>query len=105
MGQLQKGKGTLLIIHYFLVEFGHTGELYDIGCVGDKNALLNYFYSVSRDVRYKKQKESTKDVKLWRQIGQNEYIVSCKFYCDSCQSLGRSRKLTIRDERYTVYGK
>lgn len=94
-----------MIIHYFLVEFGHTGELYDIGCVGNKELLKNHFYGISRDVRYKRQKECEKEPKLRKQIGPNEYIVSCKFYCDSCQSLGRSKKMSVFDERYSVYGK
>lgn len=43
---------------FFLVEFGTTGELYKVGCTGDKNKLRDYWYSISRDVRYYRKQDT-----------------------------------------------
>ena len=31
-----------MIVHYFLVDYGNSGDIYDIGCVGDLDALKKY---------------------------------------------------------------
>ncbi len=109
-----------MVIHYFLVEFGNTGELYDIGCIGDKDTLLQYWQNLSRDVRYKGSEDVTrleeerkiyaeemgrnykpKKIRLGKEIKGVGQIVSCKFYCDRDQSLEHSRFLPKTDERYT----
>lgn len=114
-----------MVIHYFLVEFGTTGELYSIGCVGDKEKLLQYWYGISRDVRYqhcidtderekervlkakqyKREYRGPKKIKLGRMIGDFGRILTCKFYCDKTQSITRSRRLKVFDKRYKRFDK
>lgn len=102
-----------MIIHHFLVEFGTSGEIYDVGCIGDKDELLKYWYNVSRDVRYKCKRDTERNadgslknkpkaIKSQRKLGNAGYAVSCKFYCDFPQSIPRSKRFKIFDERYKL---
>ena len=94
------------------MEFGKTGELYKVGCTGNKANLLDYWYSISRDVRYYR-KQDTNDkifginhkVRLGRKIGNIGHVVSCDFFCDFAQSIDRSKRLRVFDERYPIYGR
>lgn len=99
-----------MIIHYFLVEFGNSGDLYKVGCTGDKSKLLEYWYPISRDVRYYRERNTEdkvfgtkRKVKLGRSIGNIGNIVSCDFFCDFPQSIDRSKRLRVFDERYPFY--
>lgn len=92
------------------MEFGTTGELYKIGCTGDRDKLLAYWYSISRDVRYYRRLDTedkifgtNNKVKLGRKIDDIGHVVSCDFFCDFPQSIDRSKRLKIFDERYPVY--
>lgn len=110
-----------MIIHYFLVEFGTSGDLYCVGCTGNKEKLLKYWQSQSRDVRYL-NRQDTKDLeeerKVFAKVNERPYkpkkvktgrkiegigtIISCKFYCDAFNSLPRSRFIPVVDERYKI---
>ena len=92
------------------MEFGTTGELYKVGCTGDKNNLRDYWYSISRDVRYYRKQDTNdkifgvnRKVRLGRKIGNIGHVVSCDFFCDFAQSIDRSKRLRVFDERYPVY--
>ena len=86
-------------VHYFLVEFGDSGELYDVGAVGDKEVIMNYLYRISRCVMYKQTKEMLqKKIKGTNIIG-DIIFTSCKFYCDMFQSFSRSKRIYFEDQR------
>lgn len=98
-----------MIVHYFLVDYGNSGDIYDIGCVGDLDALKKYWQGISRDVRYKYTQElhefneNGKPRRLpkgYGKLGNAGYAVSCKFFCEFPQSITRSMRLKYFDERY-----
>lgn len=90
-----------MIVHYFLVEYGHTGELYILGCVGDADTIKNRLYSLSRDVRFMMDKEREDKIRGSSDLLKGDgLVVSCKFYCDKFNSITRSRRLRWKDERY-----
>lgn len=98
-----------MVVHYFLIDFGNSGDIYDVGCVGDLEALKQYWYGISRDVRYKYTKElhdtdekgkKRRMPKGHGKLGNAGYAVSCKFFCEFPQSITRSKRMRWFDERY-----
>ena len=46
------------MVHYFVVDYGNTGDLYNIGVLGDdKDLIKEYLMTESRNVRYLKSCE------------------------------------------------
>lgn len=94
-----------MIIHYYLADIANDGDLYLLGVSGsDSNEILDYLESQYREVIYLESKEKNK---RHRKHGSKEIpcgtIVTCKFYCDRCQSLIRSKKILKQDRRYTLW--
>ena len=93
-----------MIIHYYLADIANDGDLYLLGVSGsDSNEILDYLESQYREVIYLESKEKNK---RHRKHGSKEIpcgtIVTCKFYCDRCQSLIRSKKILKQDRRFTL---
>ena len=94
-----------MIIHYYLTDIANDGNLYLLGVSGnDSNEILDYLESQYREVIYLETKEKNKRN---RKYGSKEIpcgtIVTCKFYCDRCQSLGRSKEILKHDRRFTEW--
>lgn len=94
-----------MIIHYYLADIASDGDLYLLGVSGnDSNEILDYLESQYREVIYLETKEKNKRN---RKYGSKEIpcgtIVTCKFYCDRCQSLVRSKKILKHDRRFTEW--
>lgn len=94
-----------MIIHYYLADIANDGDLYLLGVSGnDSNEILDYLESQYREVIYLETKEKNKRN---RKYGSKEIpcgtIVTCKFYCDRCQSLVRSKKILKHDRRFTEW--
>ena len=94
-----------MIIHYYLADVANDGDLYLLGVSGnDSNKILDYLERQYREVIYLETKEKNKRN---RKYGSKEIpcgtIVTCKFYCDRCQSLVRSKKILKHDRRFTEW--
>lgn len=94
-----------MIIHYYLSDIANDGNLYLLGVSGnDSNEILEYLESQYQEVIYLETKEKNKRN---RKYGSKEIpcgtIVTCKFYCDRCQSLVRSKKILKHDRRFTEW--
>ena len=94
-----------MIIHYYLSDIANDGNLYLLGVSGnDSNEILVYLESQYQEVIYLETKEKNKRN---RKYGSKEIpcgtIVTCKFYCDRCQSLVRSKKILKHDRRFTEW--
>ena len=94
-----------MIIHYYLADIANDGDLYLLGVSGnDSNEILDYLESQYKEVIYLESKEKNK---RHRKHGSKEIpygtIVTCKFYCDRCQSLTRSKKILKHDRRFTTW--
>lgn len=92
-----------LKIHYFLVDRYNDGDLYSIGCIGDKDKIEQYFQSISNEVIFTESKQyklSRKTRLMAHKPIPGGTIVSCHFYCDRNQSHARSRRLFNYDKRY-----
>ena len=94
-----------MIIHYYLSDIANDGNLYLLGVSGnDSNEILEYLESQYQDVIYLETKEKNKRN---RKYGSKEIpcgtIVTCKFYCERCQSLVRSKKILKHDRRFTEW--
>ena len=92
-----------MIIHYYLADIANDGDLYLLGVSGnDSIEILDYLEHEYREVIYLETKEKNKRN---RKYGSKEIpcgtIVTCKFYCDRCQSLVRSKKILKHDRRFT----
>ena len=93
-----------MIIHYYLADIANDGDLYLLGVSGsDNNEILDYLESQYKEVIYLESKEKNK---RHRKHGSKEIpcgmIVTCKFYCDRCQSIVRSKKIVKHDRRFTL---
>ena len=94
-----------MIIHYYLTDIANDGNLYLLGVSGnDSNEILDYLEKQYQEVIYLETKEKNKRN---RKYGSKEIpcgtIVICKFYCDRCQSLVRSKKILKHDRRFTEW--
>ena len=99
-GIIARKKENGIKVYHFLVEYGHSGELYDVGCIGNFDELKRYFYSISRDVRVRAETESTAQKLKHKNKIEGGYILSCNFFCDLHQSITRSKRMKVFDERY-----
>lgn len=81
------------MVHYFVVDFGNSGDFYNIGVLGDdKHKIEEYLKEQSQNVRYLKSCERKK--KTGKNIGVG-IIVSCRY-------LSRCPKGLAPDTRGTV---
>ena len=81
------------MVHYFVVDYGNTGDLYNIGVLGeDKGLIKQYLMKDSRNVRYLKSCERKK--KTGKDIGVG-IVISCRY-------LPKCPKGLAPDERGTV---
>lgn len=82
-----------MLVHYFVVDFGNSGDFYNIGVLGeDKDKIADYLKQDSRNVRYLKSCERKK--KTGKDIGVG-IIISCRY-------LSRCPKGLAPDSRGTV---
>lgn len=81
------------MVHYFVVDYGNTGDFYNVGVLGENKDLIEeYLKTQSRNVRYLKSCERKK--KTGKDIGGG-IIVSCRY-------LSRCPKGLTPDSRGTV---
>lgn len=81
------------MVHYFVVDYGNTGDFYNVGVLGESKDLIEeYLKTQSRNVRYLKSCERKK--KTGKDIGVG-IIVSCRY-------LSRCPKGLTPDSRGTV---
>lgn len=81
------------MVHYFVVDYGNTGDFYNVGVLGENKDLIEeYLKTQSRNVRYLKSCERKK--KTGKDIGVG-IIVSCRY-------LSRCPKCLTPDSRGTV---
>lgn len=81
------------MVHYFVVDYNNTGDLYNIGVLGeDKEAIREYLMKQSRNVRYLKSANRKKNT--GKDIGVG-IIISCRY-------LARCPKGLEPDTRGTV---
>lgn len=81
------------MVHYFVVDYGNTGDFYNVGVLGENKDLIEeYLKTQSRNVRYLKSCERKK--KTGKDIGVG-IIVSCRY-------LPRCPKGLTPDSRGTV---
>lgn len=95
------------MIHYIYVDLNNDGELYSVGIQTSvsKDVVLEHFYKTSQEVIYVRTKDEDKKLTgIERKLPFGGYIVSCKFHCDRCQSLERSKRIVLHDARYQVCG-
>ena len=65
------------MVHYFVVDYGNTGDFYNVGVLGENKDLIEeYLKTQSRNVRYLKSCERKK--KTGKDIGVG-IIVSCRY--------------------------
>lgn len=71
--------------------------MYSVGVIGNKEKVFQYLQTISQEVIFSETREIPKSKKLSNKVIPHGVIVLCKFYCDRCQSLSRSRRLYKRD--------
>lgn len=95
------------MIHYFLVDLYNSGELFSVGCIGNKDEIQQYFYDHCQEVIFIESKDKPKKTKRRTKMGKQEHpwgrIISCHYVCDRYQSLPRSRRIYGLDERYHTW--
>ena len=81
------------MVHYFVVDYGNTGDFYNVGVLGENKDLIEeYLKTQSRNVRYLKSCERKK--KTGKDIGVG-IIVSCRYLSRCPQGLTPDSRGTV----------
>lgn len=92
------------MIHYFIVDYGDSGNYYYIGIICDSKVVAEgYLQQYSKDVRYHESVEiKKKKITTIRRIPIGT-ICYCKFICDKCSTFSKSYyDYVLPDSRHKV---